>query len=254
MALPVLMALAAQILGPQPRPISAAPSRPALAFDQYMVYLGPVAPSEEVLAHFDFKNRGSVPVTDIQLVPSCGCLQPQLKKQTYGPGEAGNFVLRVQTANQNAGLKEYTVAVKYNDPEPREAVVVFRVYLPENQVFVRPRALILYQPGDEAPPPQHIEITDRRGPGRNLNITRVECTRPVAQVDVEESTVDKEGDWHGHLKVTVLGNLPPGRVEAMIRIVTDDPEYHLLRVPLILQGGPLRKIVDPHVQSVGGTR
>jgi hypothetical protein len=254
MALPLVMALAAQILGPRPRPIAAAPTRPALAFDQYLVDLGPVAPSEEVLAHFDFTNRGNAPVTDIKLDPSCGCLQPRLKKTTYGPGESGNFVLHVQTANQNAGLKEYTVAVKYNDPIPREAIVVFRVELPANQVFVRPRALVLYQPGDASLPPREIEITDRRGRGKNLNITRVECTRPVAQVELQESTVDKEGHWHGHIKVTFPEKLPPGRVEAMIRIVTDDPEYHLLRVPLILQGGAMRKIVDPHFQPVGGTR
>jgi hypothetical protein len=213
-----------------------------------------VAPSEEVFAHFDFTNRSGATVRDIQLVPSCGCLQPQLNKKKYRPGESGYFKVRVQTANQNAGPKEYTVAVKYNDPAPREAAVVFRVDLPENKVFVSPRALILYQPGSDAPPPQHIDITDRRGPGRNLRITHVECTRPFARVELQDSTEDDEGHWHGHLQVTFPEKLPPGRVEAMIRIVTDDPEYHLLRVPLILQGGAPRKIVDPHIQPAGGRR
>src|SRR5262245_21457853 len=251
MAIPLLFAVAAQAVGPHPRPIAAPPARPSLAFDQYLVDLGPVGPSEEVFAHFDFTNRGPATIANIQLVPSCGCLQPRLNKQAYESGESGHFMVRVQTANEAAGLTEYTVAVKYADPEPRETNVVFRVVLPENQVFVAPRALVLYQEGGSSLPPQEIEITDRRG--GQLNITRVDCTRNVAQVELAGSENDENGNWHGHLKVTLPAKLPAGRVDAMIRIFTDDPDYHMLRVPLILQGPSARKIIDPHVQFMRGT-
>jgi hypothetical protein len=251
--LPLLLAVAFHAVGPRPRPIAAAPSCPALAFDQYLVDLGKVAPSEEVRAHFDFTNRGRATITNIQLDPSCGCLQPQLNKQAFEPGESGNFVVRVQTANQSAGPKEYTIAIRYKDPKPRETIVAFRVDLPENQVFVRPKVLILYQPGDESVPPQHIEITDRRGKSRHLNITSAECTRHFVETEIEESEVDQNGHWHGHLKVTVPGKLPPGSTDAMIRIVTDDPEYQKLRVPLRLEGQSPRRIIDSHLQTVGGT-
>jgi len=249
MAIPLVLAVAAQIVGPRPRPIAAAPARPSLAFDQYLVDLGPVDPSEEVFAHFDFTNRGPATVANIQLVPSCGCLQPRLNKQTYEPGESGHFMVRVQTANEAAGLKEYSVAVKYADPEPREANVVFRVVLPENQIFVAPRALVLYQNGEASLPPQEVEITDRRG--GHLNITRVDCIRNLARVELAGSEIDENGNWHGRLKVTLPATLPPGRKEDMIRIFTDDPDYRMLRVPLILQGP--RKVIDPRVQTTGGT-
>src|SRR5262249_29916439 len=127
-----------------------------------------------------------------------------------------------------------------------------RVVLPENQVFVAPRSLVLYQQGGSSPPPQEIEITDRRG--GQLNITRVDCIRNVAQVELAGSEIDEHGNWHGHLKVTLPARLPPGRVDAMIRIFTDDPDYRMLRVPLILQGPSARKIIDPHLQSTGGKR
>jgi hypothetical protein len=252
MAIPLLFAVAAQLIGPRPRPVAAAPARPSLAFDQYLVDLGAVGPSEEVFAHFDFTNRGPAPVANIQLVPSCGCLQPRLNRESYEPGEAGHFMVRVQTANESPGPKEYTVAVKYADPDPREANVVFRVVLPENQIFVAPRALVLFQEGASSLPPQEIEITDRRG--GHLNITRVDCTRNVAQVEMAGSDVDENGNWHGRLKVTLPAKLPPGRMDAMIRIFTDDPDYRMLRVPLILQGPTSRKIRDPHLQTTGGTR
>jgi hypothetical protein len=258
MALPFLLAVAAHIAAPRPRPLAAAPDRPALAFNQYLIDKGEVLPSQEVRVRFEFTNRGPAPVRVTQLVPSCGCLQPRLKKRTYQPGESGSFDLHVQTANQNAGFKEYTVAVKYADPESREATVTFRTVLPENQVFVTPRALTFYEFSDDALAagvlPKTIEITDRRGRGRgrHLNITSVECTPRIAEVEVEETDVDEEGYWHGRLKVTIPGQLPSRQVQAVIHIATDDPEYRQLRVPLILQGGSLRRIIDRHVQPAGG--
>jgi hypothetical protein len=251
LAVPLALAVFAQIAGPRPGPVAAAPRTSALAFGQYLVDLGPVAPSEQVSAHFEFTNRGRDTALISELVPSCGCLEPQLKKKAYRPGESGYFTVRVQTANQNAGQKEYTVIVKYNDPEPREALVTFRVQLPDNQVSVRPIALYFWQPGSR-PTTQEIEISDRRG--RPLTISRVECSRNAAQVELAGSDVDSDGNWHGRVSVTVPGNQPAGRLEAIVRIFTDDPDYPMLRVPLRIDGPPVRKVVDPQVQPVGGTQ
>src|SRR5215471_10682065 len=92
-AVPFLLAVAAHISGPHARPVAAAAPRPALAFDQYLIDKGMIPPSEEAFAYFDFTNRGRAPVEIIQLVPSCGCLQPQLKKKLYQAGESGFFVV-----------------------------------------------------------------------------------------------------------------------------------------------------------------
>jgi hypothetical protein len=250
-AVPFLLAVVAQALGPRPGPMAAAPARPALAFDQYLVDLGPVAPSEEVFAHFSFTNRGHEPVTVLKLVPSCGCLQPQMEKWTYQHGQTGHFVVRVQTANENPGPKEYRITVKYSDPVPRDVDVVFRVVLPDNQVLVRPRALAIYQFSDE-PTVREIEVIDRRR--GHLNITSVECSRDIASVELEEGDVDEAGNWRGRLKVTVPGNLPAGRTDAVVRIFTDDPAYRTLRVPLIVEGASPGKFVDPNVRHASGTR
>lgn len=251
-AVPFLFAVMAQITGPRPSPVAAAPARPALAFDQYLVDLGPVAPSEEVRAHFDFTNRGRSNIAITELVPSCGCLQPEMKKKLYKRGESGTFVLRVQTANQNPGLKEYRVTVKYTDPEPRETDVTFRVVLPDNQVFVRPRALIvMYQSSSESTV-RDIEIIDRRS--RHLKVTRAECTHNLAGVEMGEEELDEEGHWHAHLKVTVPGDLPPGRAEATVRIFTDDPDYRTLRVPLLVENAARRKIFDSRLQPASATK
>ncbi len=251
-ALPFLLAVAAHAVGSKPGPMAAAPARPALAFDQYMVDLGLAPPSEEVYAHFDFVNRGPHPVTITELVPSCGCLNPTMKKKDFQPGASGNFFVRVLTANENVGQKEYRVTVKYTDPEPRETDVTFRVMLPDNQVSVNPRALTIYQLGQE-PTTKEIEVIDRRT--RHLTIKSIESSRSIAHIEPGESTVDEAGHWHGRFRVTVPGNLPPGRIDAVIHIVTDDENavYHFLRVPLMIYGRPKSPIVDRHFQPAGGT-
>ena len=282
MAVPFLWALVAHLAGPVPSPVAAAPARGALVFDQYLVDLGNVPATQDVIAYFDFTNRGSGLVEIQSLEPSCGCLRPrleklqrkmavpapeiakdktpagvnpQLEKKLYEPGESGFFSVRVQTANQNPGQKEYTVKVQYKDPEPRETVVIFRVVLPDEQVLVRPLALAVYQLGEgnintEA---QKFEVTDRRG--QHLKIVKVECSYKDVQVEEVGSEVDDEGVWHGRFQVKVPAKLPPGHTESMIRVHTDDPaeQYSVLRVPLYLEGPPVRKNYDSQVQPAGAS-
>jgi hypothetical protein len=250
-ALPFLLAVAAHAVGSKPGPMAAAPARPALAFGQYLVDLGLADPGEEVFAHFDFVNRGQHPVTITDIVPSCGCLKPTIKKKDYQQGASGHFFVRVETANELPGLKEYRVTVKYTDPEPRETDVTFRVKLPDDQVTVT-RALIFYQLG-EGSTTRDIEVVDRRS--RHLTIKSFECSPSIAHVERGESDVDEAGHWHGRLRVTVPGNLPPGKIDAVIDIVTDDEYavYHSLRVPLKIYGRPKSPIVDKHFQPAGGT-
>jgi len=265
-ALPFILALLAHIAGPRPGPVAAAPAPPALAFQQYLVDLGHVPASENVLAHFDFTNRGSHDIKITELVASCGCLQPFVKKNDYKPDESGFFTLKIQTANQSPGQKEYTVTVKYNDPAPQEALVVFRVFLPDEQVLVRPIALFFYQLGNEQPDDepevaanlgikaQEFEITDRRS--RHLSIQKVECSNPNVKVDLQDDELDDDGTWHGRFEVSIKGRLSPGHRETVIRIFTDDPEdrYQVLRVPLYMEGPSRRKRIDRKVHQAGGTK
>ncbi len=282
MAVPLSLALLAHIAGPTPAPVAAAPTRGALVFDQYLVDLGHVPATQDVIAYFDFTNRGSNPVEIQQLEPSCGCLRPRLEKlerigdkpvlqnatdkaaagirparekRVYEPGESGFFSVRVQTANQSSGQKEYTVTVKYKDPEPRETVVIFRVVLPDDQVIVRPLALAVYQLGEAnmETEPQKFEVIDRRG--QHLNIVKVECSNKDVAVEEVGNHVDEAGVWHGRFQVQVPAKFPPGHTETIIRIHTDDPaaQYSVLRIPLFLEGPSPRKNYDSHVQPAGGT-
>lgn len=257
-AVPVVWALIAHVMGSVPTRMADAPPRPALAFTQHLVDLGRVTPSEEVFANFEFTNRSERMVSIRELVPSCGCLQPELKKRVYYPGESGHILLRVQTANQVAGAKEYDVAIHYEDPQPHEAKVVFRVELPENQVFIRPRALELTTIGATTPTVREIEITDKRPVP--LAIDRVDCVRTrIIGISPVTTSVDEEGHTRFRFEVTIPGNLPEGSLETMIRVWTRDPSYRVLRVPLRIHTrsagdfADRKPRVDPHLRPASGT-
>ncbi len=220
----------------------ASPVRPGLAFDQYLVDLGPIQPTSEVRGVFHFRNRGKEAVTLTKVVPSCGCLQPLVSGKSIPAGEAGRIALRMLPANETPGKKEYYADVEYTDPEPRTARLTFRLELPERQLLVRPRALLFYQFSSE-PTTQELIVSDTRGtPAKILDVTD---NSPFVEVEVKEQRAGEAGGHETVIVVTVAGTLPSERKEAVVTIRTDDPNSPELRVPLLLQGGKIPEAQAP---------
>ncbi len=220
----------------------AAPERPALAFDQYLVDLGPIQPTSEVRGVFHFRNRGKEAVTLTKVVPSCGCLQPLVSGTSIPAGEAGRIALRMLPANEMPGKKEYFADVEYADPEPRTARLTFRLELPERQLLVRPRALLFYQFSD-APTTQELIVSDTRDtPAKILEVTD---NSPFVEVELKAQRPGEAGGQETVIQVTVAGTLPSERKEAIVTIRTDDPNSPELRVPLLLQGGKIPEAQTP---------
>lgn len=238
-SIPMWLGVVAHCVGPTPHSMAAAPAPASLAFEQYLIDYGSVIPTEEVRTHFGFVNKSTEPLTIDRLESSCGCLQPQLApgSQQLDPGERGEFLLRVQTANQSVGPKEYRVTVHYRDPEPHETTVRFRVTLPDNQVVVKPRAVMIYL-SEDSPMLQAAEVVDRRD--RKLEITRIEC-QPADLAEVTHVATDDDDDGHRHyrLQIAVPGDLPSGNHRGTVWIHTNDPAYQTLRLPLAVQKGKL---------------
>jgi hypothetical protein len=215
------------------------PALPALAFDQYLVDLGPVQPSSEVRAHFVFRHRGAYPAKILDLKPSCGCLQPRLQKDEYAPGESDVLVLRVLPANEAPGKHEYFVDVKYADPEVREVRVTFRVQLPEKGISVTPPAILVYQFSDR-PTVVPVVITDTRN--QSWTVHGVSVTLPFVNVAVGEPKHTAAGTFEVPLEAAVAADVPPGRHHGVITVHTDNAEYPELKIPVLVQG---RENLDP---------
>lgn len=262
-AVPLVWAMSAYVTGSSPRPMAAEPPRPALAFAQHVVDLGKMRSTSEAFAHFDFINRGQIPVVIRKIEPSCGCLKVEwqetikrLKKSKYYPGEGGHFVVRLDTAQQKPGPLEYRIDVDYDDPEPQHVELTFRLVLPDDQVSVYPPAMLLTYFGTTTDTVRDIEVVDRRA--HPLTIREIRCTREgLIGIGPVTSDTDEHGFMHHRFQVTIPGNLPEGLTSARIGIYTDDKrDFPLLRVPFrVNNAGSLsstsRPMIDRHVQPAG---
>ncbi|QDU15308.1 hypothetical protein CA11_31300 [Gimesia maris] len=216
----------------------AAEEKPALAFETYMVNTGMVKETTRVVgARFRFKNLSEHKVTVTELVPSCGCLKPRLEKKVYEPNETGEFQLKMETASESPGQKEYFVDFKYEDTQERSTRLTFKLELPTRRLVVKPKALVIYQftPGRTIHP---LTVSDYRG-GQDFEIISVESTSKFAKVKLAERELEK-GVTSQKLEVIVENLVPPGKHNGMIVIKTNDPDFPELYVPMIIQG-PDRK-------------
>lgn len=233
-AVPFLLALGFHTAGPSAQVPETTRSRPALAFDQYMVNLREVPPRPTVHGWFRFTNRSERTAKVTKFEPSCGCLNPRLEKRVYEPGETGEFFLRVNTAQEEPGPQEYYVDVHYEDPEPREVRLTFKATLPERKVVVEPKALMFYQLGKQATT-REIVVTDYRK--EPMTIMDLKCSSPLISAEVKTGNHEHgTGPHRFRIAVRVAGQVPPGRHRAALTISTDDAEYDRLTVPLLIQG------------------
>ncbi len=230
---PFLLAVVVHV-GRPPVPLTiSSPPRPGLAFDQYLVDLGPTQPVVELQGKFRFRNRGKETVLLKEVRPSCGCLQPLVSGKEFAPGEDGQILLRMRPANESPGKKEYYADVVYTDPEPREVRITFKVELPERGITVKPRAILVYQLSDEKTI-QELKIIDSRD--QPARIKDVSVNSPLVAVEMGERRPGETGGIESVVQVMVEGKVSPGRHDAVITVLTDDPDTPELRVPVIIQG------------------
>jgi hypothetical protein len=237
--LPACAAFCAQFFPNEARSSSAI-RKPPLAFRQYSVNLGQVEPRRDHFAHFTFMNRGTEPIKIRKLETSCGCLTQHLKKRVFAPGEHGEFYLRVQSANQTPGPKQYQCKVLFGPPDKPDVEyatdLTYRITLPVRSVSVSPRGLIFHQQNPTRTT-HNLDVIDLRD--RRLSVLDVTCdARSVDVKLIDSSTLSEQDVARGvieRIKVTVDGVLP-GTHEHVVRIRTDDEEFNVLKVPLRIHG------------------
>ncbi|MFO1043018.1 MAG: DUF1573 domain-containing protein [Planctomycetaceae bacterium] len=226
--------------GAAPTPMSIpVPPRPALAFRQYAVDLGMIQPTAESRATFVFANRGANPVEITNVVASCSCLVPRVDQKRFQPGEEGRIVLRIQTANESPGPKELFADVFYNDPEPRQVRLTYKLELPAQQMTVTPPALLVYHP--EGSDETIASFTVKDGRKKSFEILSAEINTDLVSTSIGDRSISQTGEWTQVVKVAIPGVLPAGKHPLLLRIRTSDADYPELRVPLMLQGPALPK-------------
>lgn len=253
-------AVAAHAVGSTVQPAASLQQPSAVVFDQYLVDLGCIEDQNLVYAWFRFHNVSDETIRVVDLDPSCGCLNPQLDKREYAPGEAGEFYLRVRTANERPGRHEYTVRFDYSDvpagsgashehsesETTRSETLSFRVTLPERKVSIEPKALAFYQLDGNATS-QQIVVRDHRDRDEKFEVLRAVCDSELVTVVLDGPT-DRRDHRSQTIHVSVRGEVPPGRHRETIEMHTNDATHAVLRVPLLIMGP------QNGIETVGGER
>lgn len=235
-----LFAVAPSGLGP----LTVTKSRPALLFATYMYHHGeePVELSAVLESEFPFVNKGDGPVTIGDITTSCGCMRPRLSQKQIAPGEMGWLTVPIQTVNQSPGSHEYTLTVNYTDTVPRQTTLTIKAIFPEKMVVVQPKALYLSQ-RTAKPVPFKVSISDFRE--TPLRVRSVESTAPfvsaqviagtsssIVQTSYEEGSPSSKAELRGE----VAGDIPRGRHHVLVAATTDDAEFPVVTVPMLING------------------
>jgi hypothetical protein len=202
-------------------------ARADLHFSEPSVHVGTVQSGTSLVHRFCFVNRGSDTVEITELRPSCGCLKPHLEQRFFKPGEEGTLDLEVNTLNQGPGEHTWSVQVQYR----RGGVLLLgtlrltaRII---TEVSVQPAALMVY--ADQAVG-HEVNLTDQRP--RPLAIAEVRTSSPELRGRVTEQFRDDMGHWVRKISLEVAADYPEGRHDEVVDIITDDPDYRDLKVPV----------------------
>ncbi len=215
-------------------PVAVSKEQPSLVFSEYLMHFGnePIPPQPEVNATFLFRNVGSQPVSITETEPSCGCVTPRLSAQQVGPGESGRLTVPIKTATETPGFHEYTVTVKYTDPNPRAVTLSVKLTLPEKTVQVEPKAI--YVIGQSTQAVEHaVTVTDMRE--TPLRVQTVSSSTPLFTPRIIDQNRNAEGS-RAQIGVTIAEKLPRGIQRGIVQVVTSDPVTPVIHVPVMARG------------------
>jgi hypothetical protein len=192
------------------------------------------------LAHtFELAHRGphgTLTITGVEA--GCGCLRQTLTAGVLRPGETARLTLEVNTLTQPDGPNRWQAVVRYKldppaapgsappAPQPGELPLTITATL-AREVAVTPPQVGFSCTGEAT---QVLTVTDRRA--KPLAVVRAASSSPhlTAAVGPREGGPGKPTTQSVTLKLSA--DAPVGHRDEAVVLVTDDPEYPELRVPV----------------------
>jgi hypothetical protein len=217
-------------------PLTLSIDRPALVFDTYMRHEGldPIPLQPLLTPYFTFVNKGVATVVIEEVKAGCSCISPEITGKEIAPGQQGRVMLPIKTRNEPAGLREYITTVKYLDPKPREVTLTYKVVLPEKQVEIEPRVVMLMGKISSS---DHsiITINDHRTEryADPMKIQSVVSSSPLFKAELLGQT-SNDGVGRTTIDVRFVDGIPMGQHRGLVTITTGDEAYPVIQVPVIL--------------------
>jgi hypothetical protein len=187
-----------------------------------------------IVAHsFVLKNTGTSAVTIADVETGCGCLRPRVSSTTVAPGASTEVRVEVNTISQPAGANAWKAKVRYLDSSEGnktgyelELIQKARIV---REISVDPVALYLSIDRETS---HTITISDRRA--KPLTISEARCGHKHVKTQLSAVGVNARGERIQQVHITVVDDCPAGFHSEVVQLVTDDPAYRELRIPLTI--------------------
>jgi hypothetical protein len=191
------------------------------AIDAGEVRVGP-----PLVRRFIFTNAGNEPLMITDVRSSCGCLVPSLAKRVYEPGQRGELAVEVNTLSQPAGPHRWIFSLGYRcGAAAGERNFELTANL-RQEIEITPAAIAFR---GNNPPPALVTIRDRR-------------SRPLTVRSVVPSVYLKAKTNGNAVEVRVADDCPEGRHAVALAIMTDDPDYREIKLPVTIDRQPRRRV------------
>jgi len=166
--------------------------------------------AESVSATFRFKNIGDKVVTIKEVKPSCGCTTAALAKMSYGPGESGEIVAKLDIGSRQ-GLQSKSIQVT-SDGEDAPTVLTMKTLIPK--ILEMQPAFVFWQKG-EVPDTKTINLSVGVDA---LHIVKAESDNANVSVQLDEVEPGKR------YRLTVFPASTDELLKVRITLVTDYPK------------------------------
>jgi hypothetical protein len=222
--------------------LSGAAARADLRFTEPVVNAGEVRTGSALSHRFAFANHGSAPATITEVRTSCGCMKPHLEPDgtelphSFQPGEEGALMLEVNTLGLTPGNHTWRLTVCYDSGKRSYEVQLQMTGWAVTEVTVQPSSLTIIMDNAVS---HEVVLTDVRQ--RGLSVSEVRTTSPEVKGRLTEQFQDEHGQWVRKIALEVGADYPEGRHNEMLDILTDDPVYRDLRVPLTVVKRPRQR-------------
>lgn len=200
------------------------PVRADLHFTRTEANAGNAWTGRPLRCRFAFTNQGREAVHIVRVEAACGCLASRLEKESLQPGEKSSFLLDINTLTQPVGQNRWRVQVHYLDGETARRQELTLWANLQSEIKVEPPRLALSSTKAIA---HEITITDERALPFRVSQVITSSEHCAATLIATEGNKTR-------VRFAVKESMPVGKHEEVLCIVTDDPNYRELRVPVTI--------------------
>jgi hypothetical protein len=189
--------------------------------------------SGPVLAHtFELSNRGQGTLTITRVEGSCGCLRQSLSSSVLQPSETAKLTLEVNTLTQPAGPNRWQLTAAYKVvspglPDQTGELLLQMTATLKLVVTVTPPQLAFSTSSGAT---QDLVLHDTRG--KPLTILKATTSSPHLVATIAPPIAQPLRGAKQTVAISLSPDFPVGHRDESVLLLTDDPQYAELRIPV----------------------